>query len=248
MKIVGIIPARMGSSRFPSKPLALIRDKSMLEHVYRRSALCAELDQVVVATPDQEIAQAVSAFGGLTVMTSPDHERAVDRVAEAAQTTGGDIVVVIQGDEPMLRPEMIEAAIQPVVDDADVFCSNLVEPIDTVEEFEHPNTIKVTMDGQGNALYFSRQPIPQQRAGFVSGAAYKQVCIIPFRRENLDRFLSLPSTPLEQAESIDMLRILEHGHIVRLVETPYRTQAVDAPIDILTVERLMEEDALCLTY
>jgi 3-deoxy-manno-octulosonate cytidylyltransferase (CMP-KDO synthetase) len=147
---------------------------------------------------------------------------------------------------------MIEAAIQPVRDEPAVFCSNVIEPIDTVEEFYHPNTIKVTMDALGNALYFSRQPIPHMghrlHDGFACGLAYKQVCIIPFRRENLQRFLLLPSTPLEQAESIDMLRILEHGHTVRLVQTPHRTQAVDAPEDIMTVERMMHEDAVCLTY
>ena len=182
MRVVGIIPARMGSSRFPGKPLALIRGKTMIEHVYKRSALCPALDAVVVATPDEEIANAVRGFGGESVMTSPDHQRATDRVAEAAQTTGGDIVLVIQGDEPLVHPDMIEAAVKPVAEDSDIFCSNLVERIRTREEFENPNTIKVTMDHQGNALYFSREPIPNQNyLGFDKLVAYRQVCIIPFR-------------------------------------------------------------------
>ena len=165
-------------------------------------------------------------------MTSPKHERATDRVAEAAHVTGGDVVVVIQGDEPLVCPEMIDAAIKPVIDDGDVFCSNLIEPILAYEDFENPNTIKVTMDRNHNALYFSRQPVPSvQRSGFGQICAYRQVCILPFRRDNLFKFTTLEPTPLEQVESIDMLRILEHGYKVRLVETAFRSLSVDVPED-----------------
>ena len=163
--------------------------------------------------------------------------------------TGGDIVVVIQGDEPLLHPEMIEIAIKPVVEEAGVFCSNLVQRIDSIEEFANPNTIKVTMDDDGNALYFSREPIPSQdRLGFNRITAYKQVCIMPFRRQNLFRFVELKPTTLEEAESIDMLRILEHGYKVRLVETKFRTQSVDIPEEISRVELLMEKDPVCSLY
>jgi len=249
MRVVGIIPARMGSSRFPGKPLALIRGKTMIEHVYKRSALCPALDAVVVATPDKEIARAVQDFGGESVMTSPDHQRATDRVAEAAQTTGGDIVLVIQGDEPLVHPDMIEAAVKPVAEDSDIFCSNLVERIRTQEEFENPNTIKVTMDHQGNALYFSREPIPNQNhLGFDKLVAYRQVCIIPFRKENLFKFLELEPTSLEETESIDMLRILQHGYKVRMVETEFRTLSVDLAAEIAPVEQAMERDPLCSLY
>jgi len=249
MKVVGVIPARMGSSRFPGKPLALIRGKTMIEHVYKRSALCQTLDSVVVATPDQEIAQAVRSFGGESVMTSPDHQRATDRVAEAAQTVGGDIVIVIQGDEPLVHPDMIEAAVRPVAEDDSIFCSNLVERIRTRDEFENPNTIKVTMDYQGNALYFSREPIPNQTLlGFDKIQAYRQVCIIPFRIANLFKFLELEPTPLEETESIDMLRILQHGYKVHLVETEYRTLSVDMVEEIGPVEQAMEHDPICSLY
>ena len=249
MRNVGIIPARMASSRFPGKPLALICGKPMVEHVYKRSALCRTLNMLAVATPDEEIARAVRGFGGEVVMTSKTHERATDRVAEAACTTGGDIVVVIQGDEPLLHPEMIEIAIKPVVEEAGVFCSNLVQQIDSIEEFVNPNTIKVTMDQDGNALYFSREPIPSQnRLGFNRITAYKQVCIMPFRRQNLFRFLELKPMILEEAESIDMLRILEHGYKVRLIETEFRTQSVDVPDEIPPVELAMQNDPLCSLY
>jgi 3-deoxy-manno-octulosonate cytidylyltransferase (CMP-KDO synthetase) len=249
MKIVGVIPARMGSSRFPGKPLALIRGKTMIEHVYKRSALCQALDAVVVATPDPEIAQAVRNFAGEFIMTSPDHQRATDRVAEAARTVGGDIVIVIQGDEPLVHPDMIEAAVKPVAEDDSIFCSNLVERIGSRAEFENPNTIKVTMDYQGNALYFSREPIPNQtNIGFDKIQAYRQVCIIPFRIANLFKFLELEPTPLEETESIDMLRILENGYKVRMVETEFRTLSVDLAAEILPVEQAMEHDPLCSLY
>jgi 3-deoxy-manno-octulosonate cytidylyltransferase (CMP-KDO synthetase) len=221
----------------------------MIEHVYKRSALCRILDTLAVATPDEEILQAVRRFGGEALMTSPAHQRATDRVAEAAGTTGGDIVIVIQGDEPLIHPEMIEAAVKPVAEDGSIFCSNLIERIHTVEEFENPNTIKVTMDNNRNALYFSRVPIPSgNRFNFEKVQAYRQVCIIPFRRENLFKFLELKPTFLEEVESIDMLRILEHGYKVRLVETEFRTLSVDVPEDIAPVERAMEGDPLCSLY
>ena len=182
-------------------------------------------------------------------MTSPSHERATDRVAEAAETTGGDIVIVIQGDEPLLHPEMIDAVLEPVVKDESVFCSNLIEPIESVEEFESPNTIKVTMDHERNALYFSRSPIPSlYRHNFKGAPAFKQVCIIPFRYDALRQFIAMEPTPLEKVESIDMLRVLQHGHTVRLVETTHRTLSVDEIHEIHAVERVMEADSVFQLY
>ena len=249
MKVVGIIPARMGSSRYPGKPLAKILGRPMLEHVYKRSALCRMLDTVAIATPDQEIFEAVEAFGGRALMTSPAHTRASDRVAEAAEVTGGDIVINIQGDEPLIHPEMIELAVQAVADDRSVFCSNLISKITSIEEFHDPNTIKVVRDHSGFALYFSREPIPTRR--YESGEpaqAYKQVCVIPFWRETLTQFLELPPTALEKAESIDMLRLLEHGYRVKLVESLFDTHAVDIPEDIPLVEEMMRKDPVTSQY
>lgn len=249
-KIVAIIPARMGSSRFPGKPLCSILGLPMVEHVYRRTAMSATLDAVYVATCDQPIMEAVEAFGGRALMTSPRHERASDRVAEAMESLEADIVVMVQGDEPMTHPDMIDAAIKPLLDDAkgDV-CVNLTAAIATESDFVNPNTIKVVMDAENYAVYMSREPVPtRQLKPFGQIPAYKQVCIIPFTAEGLRLFNRLPPTPLEQAESIDMLRFIEHGYKVKMVETPHATQAVDTEADRQLVERLLRDDPLTLQY
>lgn len=249
MKIIGIIPARMGSSRFPDKPLAPILGRPMIEHVYRRIALCHTLDAVYVATCDEDIRSAVEAFAGRVIMTSSEHRRASDRVAEAAQHLDADIVVMVQGDEPMTTPEMIELAIAPMLSDPQVQCVNLVKRIDSNKEYRDPNAVKVVMDRQGDALYFSREPIPtQQLLGFEEIPVFKQVCIIPFRWDLLLQYARLGPSPLEQAESIDMLRFLEHGYRVRLVETDVDTHAVDTPADLALVESLMRHDPLVAQY
>ena len=244
MRIVAVIPARMGSSRFPGKPLATLLGRPMIEHVYRSTAACRALDDVLVATCDAEIARVVEAFGGRVVMTSPAHERASDRVAEAVQHDNAGIVVMVQGDEPMIVPGMIEEAISPLLDEPELGCVNLVAPISTIEELRDPNTIKVVMGIDGNALYFSREPIPALRdRRFLLGRWHKQVCVIPFRREALTRFAELPPTPLEQAESIDMLRFIEHGIPVRLVPTDIVTHAVDTSEDLRLVEALLSTES-----
>jgi len=241
MKTACVIPARMGSTRFPGKPLALIAGKTMIEHVYRQARLCSSLDEVVIATCDQEIADAAKKFGAAVVMTADTHERASDRVAEAARKISADVYVMVQGDEPMIVPQMIDLALKPLREDPAVVCSNLAAPIKSEAEFNDPNTIKVVMGQNGDALYFSREPIPtRQRLKFGQLQALKQVCVIPFRRDFLRRFTELPPTPLEIAESIDMLRALEHGYPVRLVLSDFLTQSVDTPADLARVEELLK--------
>jgi 3-deoxy-manno-octulosonate cytidylyltransferase (CMP-KDO synthetase) len=236
-QIVGIIPARMGSSRFPGKPLAPLLGRPMIEHVLRRAEMCTQLSAVYVATCDEAIKKVVEALGGRVIMTSPKHERASERVAEAAEQVEAGIVVMIQGDEPMITPSMIAASVTPLLEDRSVECVNLVRRITNRHDYLNPNTIKVVMDVNHDALYFSRAPIP---ACEFPAPAFKQVCVIPFRAEFLREFARLPPTPLEQAESIDMLRILEHGLRVRLVETTEETHAVDTPEDLRLVKTLME--------
>ncbi len=250
MKIVAVIPARMGSSRFPGKPLAPILGCSMIEHVYRRTAMCSALDDVFVATCDQEIMDSVNTFGGKAIMTSNSHQRASDRVAEAAASFSADIIVMIQGDEPMTYPQMIEASLTPLRNgDKQVACVNLTARIQTEDEFADPNTIKVVMDGDGFAVYMSREPIPTRHLQpFDQLAAFKQVCIIPFTAASLQDFIQLPPTPLEIAESIDMLRFIEHGHRVKMVQTEYTTHAVDTSEDLKRVEKLLEKDPLTKEY
>lgn len=249
MKIIGVIPARMGSSRFPGKPLAPLLGRPMIEHVYRRAAMSSQLSSVLVATCDEEIKCAVLGFGGQAVMTSCQHERASDRVAEAAKDTDADVVVMIQGDEPLTHPGMIGEATEPFFKDRTVQCVNLTKRIDDLIEFHNPSTIKVVMDRAGNALYFSRSPIPWLKGlDLAKAAPHKQVCVIPFRRQALQMFANLSPTPLEIAESVDMLRFLEHGLPVRMIKTIHHTHAVDTPADLAMVEKMMANDALNGSY
>ena len=250
MKIAAVIPVRMGSSRFPGKPLTPINGRTMVEHVFRRVALCQQLDAgVYVATPDDEIVQVVEGFGGQVIMTSPSHQRASDRVAEAAEQLDVDIVVMIQGDEPLVTPEMVELSFQPLLEDQSTFCTNLTKRIESLEEFQDRNTIKVIMDEEGYALYFSREPIPTLHGNdFASIRAYKQVCVIPYPKQFLLEFYHMEPTELEKAESIDMLRILEHGQRVKMVECTQAVHSVDVPADVDVVERLMRNDPVLALY
>ena len=211
--------------------------------------MCADLADVVVATCDTEIRDVVEAFGGKAVMTADTHERASDRMAEAAQSLDGDIFVLVQGDEPMTFPEMISEAVAPITISPDVACVNLMKQILRIDEFKSHNTIKVIIGAGGDALYMSRSEIPTlANNGFTDIAAFKQVCIIPFRRDALERYSSLPPTPGEVAESIDMLRFLEHGIPVRMVETNFDTHAVDTQDDLNRVSALMRDDLLMTRY
>ncbi|MHB8104016.1 MAG: 3-deoxy-manno-octulosonate cytidylyltransferase, partial [Dehalococcoidales bacterium] len=248
MNVIGIIPARMGSSRFPGKPLAKILGIPMIGHIYHRCKMAATLNDVYLATCDEEIMQYAASINAKAMMTSDKHERASDRVAEATgkieKMTGKkvDIVVMIQGDEPMVMPEMINQAVQPMLQDKKILVANLLAPIKTQEEFEDPNSIKVVVDNNGDALYFSREPIPSQKKWKGEIPMFKQVCIIPFRRNFLSEFNRLTPTPLEKVESIDMLRVLEHGHKVKMVLTDFETYSVDTPEDLLSVAERMKND------
>jgi 3-deoxy-manno-octulosonate cytidylyltransferase (CMP-KDO synthetase) len=239
-RVLGVIPARMGSSRFPGKPLAPIHGLPMIEHVYRGTAACDRLDEVVIATCDAEIARAAESFGARVVLTSASHERASDRVAEVSAHDPADLVVMVQGDEPMVRPEMVARVIEPLQADAKVMCVNLAAPILEEADLVDPNTIKVVTSRGGDALYFSRQPIPHAAVHpFAPGLALKQVCVIGFRRAALQHFTTLAPGRLECAESIDMLRFLEHGVPVRIAPAGQMTQAVDTPADLARVAALM---------
>lgn len=254
MNIIAIIPARMASSRFPGKPMAKIHGIPMIGHVYFRTQMCPILSETYVATCDQEIFDYIVSIGGKSVMTADTHERASDRTAEAMlkieSETGHktDIVVMVQGDEPMLTPEMIEQAVKPLLDDSTINVLNLMAKIETVEEFEDPNEVKVVVDPQSNAIYFSREPIPSRKKGVEDVPMLKQVCIIPFRRDFLLKFNELESTPLEIIESVDMMRVIEHGYKVKMVFSNAQTLSVDTAEDLARVEKRMGNDALINQY
>ena len=247
MKVVALIPARLASTRFPNKPLASILGKSILQHIVERVRMCEEIDEVAVATCDQEIVDHIQALGYKAVMTSNTHERASDRCAEAvsklekSEQSSYDIVVMVQGDEPMTDPRMLSDVLRPFLSHPDLDVVNLYADIQP-GEFRSPNCVKVVMDLAGNALYMSRAPIPVSQDG-VERPSGKQLGLIAFKRHILQRFTELTPTPLEINESVDMLRFLEHGVTVRMQRTVYRTHAVDIPSDIAEVERLMKTQA-----
>lgn len=246
MKILALIPARMGSSRFPGKPMAKILGKPMIGHVFERVSKSTLLTMTAVATCDQIIFDYISSIGGLAVMTDNKHERASDRCAEALLKIEKeynllfDIVVMIQGDEPMTHYEMIHEALQPMLSDKTINVVNLMGKIKDVIEFEDRNCIKVVCDLRSNALYFSREPIPTRHRS-ESVPMGKQICIIPFRRNYLLEYTLLQPSPLEIIESIDMMRVIEHGMNVRMVPTDYSSRSVDTPEDLKLVESLMIE-------
>lgn len=252
--IVAVIPARMGSSRFPGKPLADICGVSMVGHVYLRTRMSEILSDCYVATCDQEIYDHVESLGGKAVMTGDQHAHCSDRCAEAMlkieEASGEkiDILVMVQGDEPLVTPEMISDAVEPMLEDPDLKVVNLMAELKTIKEFEDPNEVKVVVDGDNNALYFSREPVPSRKKGVSDVPMLKQVCIIPFERDFLLEFNDTPETPLERIESVDMLRVLETGGTVKMVPCEAQTIGVDTPEDLAVAEALMTGDALLERY
>ena len=254
MNIISIIPARMGSSRFPDKPMKYILDIPMIGHVYKRVKMSKVLSEVYVATCDKEIFDYIVSIGGKAVMTSDSHERCADRCAEAMlkveEQTGKKchIMVLVQGDEPLTFPQMIDEAVEPMLKDENINITNLVADMDTEEEFNNPNEVKVVMDSKNNALYFSREPIPSKKKTKMKIPMKKQVCIIPFRRDFLLEYNEMKPTPLEEIESVDMMRILENGGKVKMCDTKYLTKAVDTEKDLDLVCKMMKEDKLYEIY
>lgn len=242
MRVAIIIPARMGSTRFPGKPLAKILGRSMLGHVITNAKTAKLAEEVFVATCDPEIADEASAFGVEAILTSPQHARASDRVAEAERSLSDsgrvfDLIIMLQGDEPCVPGEAIDAQIQFCSDNPVFQVTNLVGPITSREEHQSPNSIKCVL-ADDRILYFSRLPIPGQ--GFLEKDFLgKQVCSISFTRDGLRLFNSLSEGNLEAAESIDMLRLIENGIQVGALKTRVRSHPVDVPSDIAIVERIM---------
>ncbi|MDR2604331.1 MAG: 3-deoxy-manno-octulosonate cytidylyltransferase [Desulfovibrio sp.] len=254
MNIIAVVPARMGSSRFPGKPLADIHGVPMVGHVALRTAMCPIQAATYIATCDAEIMDYATSAGIRAVMTADTHTRCTDRTAEALlkieKELGltADIVVMVQGDEPMVTPGMIEAALAPMLAEPDLQVVNLMADLADATEFEDPSEVKVVTDLKGNALYFSREPVPSGKKGASTVPMRKQVCVIPFRRDFLLWFNAVPESPLEIIESVDMLRILENGGTVRMVYIRERTLSVDTPEDLRRVRELMLNDKLRLLY
>jgi 3-deoxy-manno-octulosonate cytidylyltransferase (CMP-KDO synthetase) len=245
MKITAIIPARYGSTRFEGKALADICGKPMIQHVYERTTRSSLVSDVVVATDDERIAAAVRKFGGRVEMTSTGHETGTDRLAEVAGRIESDIIVNVQGDEPLIEPAMIDEAIEPLVGDGSIMMSTLKSRIKSLHDFLSPNVVKVVTDWEGFALYFSRSPVPNFRdkwndlkdEKFSSGKllCYKHVGLYVYRREFLLQFSQMSPTYLELSEKLEQLRVLENGYRIKVVETSHDSIGVDTPADLAAV-------------
>jgi 3-deoxy-manno-octulosonate cytidylyltransferase (CMP-KDO synthetase) len=241
-RILGVIPARFASSRFPGKALATIAGKPMLQHVYERASQARYLTKVVIATDDAQIYDAAKSFGASVQMTRADHLSGTDRVAEVASADPAEVIVNIQGDEPLIDPEAIDAAALALLDDDDLPMGTLKKKIEDPEEITNPNVVKVVTDRAGDAIYFSRCPIPYVRDG--SAIHYKHIGLYVYRRDFLLGYSDLPVGPLEQAERLEQLRALENGYRIRVVETEYDSLGVDTPEDLERVSKLFEASVL----
>lgn len=250
MSVLGIIPARYASSRFPGKPLALLYGKPMIQHTYERARQATCLTHLLVATDDARIAETVTGFGGEVAMTSPDHASGTDRAAEVVRGRSDDIIVNIQGDEPLITPEAIESVVQPLLDDSVLPMTTLAHRIDQSAHLMNRHMGKVVMDRQGNALYFTRAPIPYppedspDSSIFEQTAYFNTVGLYGYRRDFLLIFAGLEPTPLEQAEGLEQLRALEHGYTIRVVETDYAPLGVDVPDDLYLAEKRLRDGDL----
>ena len=240
-RILGVIPARYASSRFPGKALATLGSKTMLEHVWERVNMARYLTAAVIATDDQRIYDAARSFGASVKMTRSDHVSGTDRVAEAASTDDADLIVNIQGDEPLIDPAAIDAAILPLTHEPAIHMGTLKKRIEDPRETVDPNVVKVVTDRFQNAIYFSRSTIPFVRtAGGAATIHYKHIGLYVYRRDFLLRYSDLPIGPLEEAERLEQLRALENGFKIRVVETEYESRGVDTPEDLARVSQLFE--------
>jgi 3-deoxy-manno-octulosonate cytidylyltransferase (CMP-KDO synthetase) len=238
MKTLGVIPARYGAQRFPGKPLALIAGKPLVQRVYEQAKQAKRLDRVVVATDDTRIAEAVKKFGGEVVMTSPVCPSGTDRAAEVARQLDCDRIVNIQGDEPLMRPEMIDQLVDGL---ADCGMATLARLIESAEVLANPNIVKVVFATNGNALYFSRYPIPFVRDAAATTPHFKHLGVYAYRRDFLLKFVQLPPSELEKTEKLEQLRALENGFAIKVLVTPYDSVGVDVPADVKIVEEILRK-------
>lgn len=241
-KITGLIPARYASTRFPGKALAPLLGKPMIQHTFERASRARCLTDLYVVTDDRRIEDAVRGFGGEPIMTSRDHPSGTDRLAEAVRDLDSDVIVNIQGDEPLITPEAIDTVVQPLLDDPDVPMSTLAHRIIRPEDLLNPHMGKVVLDRKGRALYFSRSPLPwpgerPDGAYLRRTRYYNTVGLYGYRRGFLLTFAALDPTPLERAERLEQLRALEHGYRIMVKETDYAPLGVDVPEDLEKAER-----------
>ena len=243
-KILGVIPARFASTRFPGKVLAHIAGKTMLQHVYERASLSKYLTSTLIATDDDRVYSVARSFGARVRMTRSDHLSGTDRAAEVASAENAEIIVNIQGDEPLIDPAAIDAAILPMVHEPELVMGTLKKRIEDPREITDPNVVKVVTNSAGDAIYFSRCPIPFEREKSGSTPYFKHIGLYVYQRDFLLAYSALPVGPLETAERLEQLRALENGYRIRVVETEYESLGVDTPEDLQRVSRLFDASLL----
>jgi 3-deoxy-manno-octulosonate cytidylyltransferase (CMP-KDO synthetase) len=245
MRVTAVIPARYASTRFPGKPLAELMGKPMIQWVVERTAASTLIDRVLVATDDERIARVVRDFGGEVVMTRADHATGTDRLAEVAEGLESELIVNVQGDEPLIAPVMIDEAVAPLRADPTIVMGTLMTPLLSTQEYEDPNVVKVVVDRRGFALYFSRAPIPHPRDAAIDDVTWanfpacRHIGLYVYRRDFLLTFPKLAPTPLEELEKLEQLRALEHGYAIRVARTAHTSQGVDTPEDLARVRALL---------
>ncbi len=239
--ILGVIPSRWGSTRFPGKPLHLIAGKPLVQHVWERCQECSGLDEIIVAVDDERIAEAVRAFGGHPVMTSPHHLTGTDRIAEAvAAVSAATHVINIQGDEPLIDPSLIDELAATIAADATLDMVTAANPLDPTDPaVQDPNVVKVVVALDGRALYFSRSPLPFFRNPVAGLPVLRHKGIYAYRRGFLERFVTWPPSPLEMAESLEQLRALENGATIKVLSTADTSPGVDTPEQAREIERIL---------
>jgi len=245
MKVYGIIPARYGSTRLPAKVLADIAGKPLIQWVYERARKSPSLDRLVVATDDERIYERVRSFGGEVLETSPAHPSGTDRVCEAARILRAqdeDLIVNIQGDQPLFESAMIDELVEPLRNDPSINMGALVYPVRTPEELANPSVVKVVFDRKGFALYFSRSPMPYVISTSSQPRYYKHIGPYAYRMEFLTKFTRMERGVLEQGESLEQLRALEHGYRIKVVETKFDSQEVDTSEDLEKVRKIMKRE------
>jgi 3-deoxy-manno-octulosonate cytidylyltransferase (CMP-KDO synthetase) len=242
-KVVVVIPARYGSTRLPGKPLVSIAGKPMIQRVFERAKLAQRVDQVIVATDDERIVKAVEAFGGEVRMTRSDHRTGTERVAEVAAHVEGDVFVNVQGDEPLLDPAAVDTAVTSLLEEPKASIATVATPIKTPADIMDPNVVKTVLDFEGNAIYFSRAPIPWVRdtGSKVLARHLKHLGLYVFEREALLEYPTLPPGELERIEQLEQLRWLENGWKIRVAEVEHDAVSVDVPEDVARVEKLLQK-------
>ena len=236
---VGVIPSRFRSTRFPGEALAVLSGRPLIQHVYDRSLSARSLDRVLVATDDERILKVVQGFGGQALLTSPDHRSGTDRLAEVARTVEAHIYVNIQGDEPLVDPRDIDQLVDTLQADPSIAMVTLREPITRREDLESPNVVKVVCGNSGNALYFSRAPIPHRRDG-TPGTAHRHVGLYAYRRGLLMEFAAAEQGVLERLEQLEQLRVLEMGLTIRVLDAVGRSVGVDTPEDLARLQDALD--------